>query len=342
MRDGKPAHTEAKTFDREQAAKTWMLRREAALSQPGAIEALARTDPTLSEAIDLYLADTKREPGKTKSQVLRSIKRMPIGAMKCSAITSADVVNFAKSLTGQPQTVGNYIAHLASIFAVARPAWNVPLDMQAMNDARVVMKRLGVTSRSKQRTRRPTLDELDMLLEYFGHTRTKRINSNPMQSIVAFAILSTRRLDEITRITWADLDEKRSEILVRDMKNPGEKIGNNVRCSLVPEALRIIKAQPRVSERIFPANADSISSAFTRACQILGIEDLHFHDLRHDGISRLFELGWTIPQAAAVSGHRTWTSLKRYTHMREEGDKYAGWKWLDVVGQPSNVVRLRA
>lgn len=69
-----------------------------------------------------------------------------------------------------------------------------------------------------------------------------------------------------------------------------------------------------------------------RACYLLGIEDLHFHDLRHEGVSRLFELGWTIPHAASVSGHRSWQSLKRYTHIRQRGDKYAGWKWVAMVG----------
>ena len=46
--------------------------------------------------------------------------------------------------------------------------------------------------------------------------------------------------------------------------------------------------------------------------------------LRHDGISRLFELGWSIPHVAAVSGRRSWSSLKRYTHIRQRGDKYTG------------------
>ena len=84
---------------------------------------------------------------------------------------------------------------------------------------------------------------------------------------------------------------------------------------------------PRVKPEIFPFSTDSISAAFTRACKILGIEDLRFHDLRHEGISRLFEMGRTIPQVAAVSGHRSWTSLKRYTHIRHSADKYENWKW---------------
>jgi integrase len=88
---------------------------------------------------------------------------------------------------------------------------------------------------------------------------------------------------------------------------------------------------PSDEQRIFPYSTDAISAAFTRACKILGIEDLRFHDLRHEGISRLFEMGRTIPQVAAVSGHRSWTSLKRYTHIRQSKDRYENWKWKAIA-----------
>lgn len=160
-----------------------------------------------------------------------------------------------------------------------------------------------------------------------------------MDRITAFAIFSTRRQEEITRIEWADFDESHSRVLVRDMKHPGQKIGNDTWCDLPAPALAIVRATPRVDDRIFPYSTDAIGAAFTRACLFLGIntedmpdeERLHFHDLRHDGISRLFETGLNIPHVAAVSGHRSWTSLKRYTHLRQTGDKYAGWKWFPIV-----------
>ncbi len=65
-----------------------------------------------------------------------------------------------------------------------------------------------------------------------------------MHVIIAFAIFSTRRLEEleeITRVTWTDLDLDGKRILVRDMKNPGERIGNDVWCNLPDPAVRIIK-----------------------------------------------------------------------------------------------------
>jgi len=325
---GRVIHQEAQTFDREQAAKIWMKKRETALSEPGALEKVNQPDPPLHKVIDHYLKDTRREYGKTKIQVLNAIKASDLGGMQCSGIRSQHIIEFAQGLGVQPQTVGNYLSHLASVFAVARPAWGYPLDKGAIDDARTVAQRLGLTSRSNQRDRRPTLEELDRILTHYGVMQAKRSDAIPMQDIVRFAIFSTRRLEEITRIAWEDLDTERSEIIVRDMKHPGEKIGNDVRVTLTPQALAIVRKQAGKTGPIFPYNSDSISASFTRACKVLGIEDLHFHDLRHEGISRLFELGWTIPHVATVSGHRTWTSLKRYTHIRQTGDKYEGWSWL--------------
>ena len=330
-RDGALVHTESETFDRKPAAAAWLKKRETELAEPGALEKLRAPDPLLTKVIDQYLAESRRDYGKTKKQVLRAIQASSLGAMKCSEIGSTQILEFAQSLRAKPQTVGNYLAHLASVFSIARPAWGYPLDKQAIDDARTVGKRMGVTSRSKQRDRRPTLAELDQLMEHYAVMQRKRADAIPMQDIIRFAIFSTRRLDEITRIVWKDLDESRSEIIVRDMKHPGEKIGNDVRVNVPPEAMALIKKQPTESGRIFPFNGDSISTSFTRACQILGIEDLHFHDLRHEGISRLFEMGATIPQAATVSGHRSWVSLKRYSHIRQTGDKYAEWKWLPIT-----------
>lgn len=330
-------HREAKTFDRKEAAKAWIKRRETELSEPGALERAKAPDATLAAAIDRYIAESEKAIGRTKAQVLRSIKDYDIANMECAAIKSEDIVALARELSGkrQPQTVGNYLSHLAAIFAVARPAWGYRLDQQAMRDAHTVLRRMGTTSKSAKRDRRPTLAELDKIMQHFADRQVRAPSSAPMHKIVAFAIFSTRRMEEITRITWADLDAAHSRVLVRDMKHPGQKVGNDVWVELPDEALRIAQSMPKTEGEIFPYSTDAIGAAFTRACKVLGIDDLHFHDLRHDGVSRLFEMGKTIPQAASVSGHRSWQSLQRYTHLRETGDKYAGWKWLEVVTTPA-------
>jgi integrase len=208
-----------------------------------------------------------------------------------------------------------------------------------MKDAHAVLSSMGITSKSAKRERRPC--ELDLIMRHFVEMQARAPRSTPMHMIVPFALFSTRRQEEITRISWADLDEEHSRVLVRDMKNPGQKIGNDVWVDLPLEALAIVKTMPRNDARIFSYSTDAISAAFTRACLILGIttdrmpdeKRLHFHDLRHEGISRLFEMGRSIPQVATVSGHRSWQSLQRYSHVRASGDKYAGWKWLADVSQ---------
>jgi integrase len=328
-RNGGKIYRESKTFDRKQAAGLWLEKRERELEKGGPPSAKP-ADPTLAEVIDRYIGESKRALGRTKEQVLRTLKAMELGDMRCSEIGSPDLIGLAHKLSEgrEPQTVQNYLSHLGAVFAIARPAWGYPLDQQAMQDALKVAKKLGLTSKSQQRERRPTLEEIAKLMDHFSARQHRRPSSIPMRKIIGFALFSTRRLEEITRIEWKDFEPDAKRVVVRNMKNPGEKIGNDVRCDLPLQAIAIIETMPRTEARIFPYNPDAIGAAFTRACKLLGIEDLHFHDLRHEGVSRLFETGLNIPHVAAVSGHRSWTSLKRYTHLRQTGNKWAEVAWL--------------
>lgn len=331
-KDGKVIHRETRTFDRKAAAAAWIAKRETEVRE-GTIR--PKQAITLSDAIDRYIQDMRAEgrrtPGRTKAQVLAAICREPIAAMLCQDIKSHNIVAFAQDISPgrTPATVANYLSHLAAIFAIAKPAWDYDLDQKEMDAARVVAKKMGIIGKSVKRNRRPTIEEVDRLMEFFSRRATQ---AAPMPAIIAFALFSTRRQEEITRIMWKHLEPGR--IMVEDMKHPGEKIGNNVFVDLPPEAEAILRAQPQRDDRIFPYGTDAISASFTRACATLGIEDLHFHDLRHEGITRLFEMGKSIPHVAAVSGHRSWQSLQRYTHVRQTGDRWAGWHWLDrLTGQ---------
>jgi integrase len=136
-----------------------------------------------------------------------------------------------------------------------------------MRDALIVAKKLGLTQKSRHRDRRPTLDELDRLMTHFLDRSIRRPSSVPMHRVMAFAIFSTRRQEEITRIKWADLDQDGKRVLVRDMKNPGEKIGNDVWCDIPDPALAIIEAMPRHSDRIFPYSTDAISGPVSLSCR---------------------------------------------------------------------------
>jgi integrase len=90
---------------------------------------------------------------------------------------------------------------------------------------------------------------------------------------------------------------------------------------LLGKTFEIVQRQPRPAEvtrdsRIFPVNKDTVTTIFPRAKVALGIDDLNFHDLRHEAVSRLFEQGYQIPEVALISGHKDRNMLPRYTQLK--------------------------
>jgi len=174
-----------------------------------------------------------------------------------------------------------------------------------------------------ERDRRPTQDELDRIILALEANVRQQI---PVGRIIRFAVATAMRQDEIARIEWRDFDASRRMLLIRNRKDPRKKKGNDQRIPLLEvsgyDACKIIEEQGRFSNiregRIFPYNGRSVGTAFRRECGKLKIKDLHFHDLRHEGTSRLFETGFSIEQVALVTGHKDWKMLRRYTHLKPE------------------------
>ena len=96
-------------------------------------------------------------------------------------------------------------------------------------------------------------------------------------------------------------------ISLRDTK----KVWQRALTQLATETLGTL---PVRGARIIPTNYDAVKSAWRRLCQRVSIDGLRFHDLRHEATSRYFEMGLTVPEVAAITGHRTPTMLLRYAH----------------------------
>ena len=89
---------------------------------------------------------------------------------------------------------------------------------------------------------------------------------------------------------------------------------------LSSKALTTLLGTPRgITERVYEVSPNAFRLAWERLRKRVGIEDLHFHDLRHEAISRFFEMGLSIPEVALITGHRNPKMLFRYTHIRAEG-----------------------
>lgn len=247
---------------------------------------------------------------------LANLKRL-LGDRNAARLTADGVVAFARDRANEgagPVTVALDISTLGTVYKTGRSILHLPVT-NPVPEARARLNDAELVGKSNERDRRPTATELKRIKAWFSAKPRQQI---PMHDVIDFAVASAMRASEITRITWDDLDEKNCTILVRDRKDPKKKIGNNQLVPLLPDAMEVVLRQPRVAgePRIFPYNHKSFSSIFPRACTALKIEDLRFHDMRHEGISRLFDMGMQIAQVALISGHKDWKQLARYTQVK--------------------------
>lgn len=304
----------SKSFDTKVVAKNW------AREQEWNIDYAAFTDPKKLKAITVgYLIDRfirEFEPGRTKKGSLKILK-IGLGSYHLLELTPSDIVDHCKRRRNRdkvsPATQAQDIGFLAEVLRTARAYWKIPFHGDPVADARMVLNKLHLIGRPGERKRRPTPDELNRLHKHWRDNPRQKI---PMHDIIDFAVASAWRLGEICRVTWSDLDTKHRTIIIRDRKDPREKIGNDQKVPLLGKAWTIIKRQSKDDDRIFPYSERSVSTAFTRACQKLKIEDLHLHDLRHEGTSRLFEDGYVIQEVALCTGHKDWKMLARYTQLK--------------------------
>jgi len=98
-------------------------------------------------------------------------------------------------------------------------------------------------------------------------------------------------------------------VLIPDSKN-----GRARHVVLTRRAGTVLAALARTTGRVFPMSPNGFRLAWERVRRRAGLEDLRFHDLRHEALSRFFEMGLTTPEVASISGHRDPRMLFRYSH----------------------------
>jgi integrase len=319
----------SETFVRHDDAKKWGAEAERQIDR-GETPTLARTAKlrTFGDLIDLHIADMTevgKPPQRSKSATLAMLKRR-LGMRNMADLDRERIVTFGRARAAEgagPMTLGSDIGAIKLVLSHAAAVHGLPVSVEPVNLARIALKRLGLVGKSNERDRRPTDEELARLIEHFDKGRYQTL---PMGRIIKFAVATAMRQEEICRVKWSDLAVRTKMLMIRDRKDRREKKGNDQRIPLLAvsgyDAMALIEEQrgfrSNDDDRIFPLNHKSVGSAFTRACRDLQIIDLHFHDLRHEGTSRLFEAGFEIPQVALVTGHKDWKMLRRYTHLRPE------------------------
>jgi integrase len=307
--------SQCKTFATKAQAQAWVRHLEA-LQDSGDAVAIVGTY-TIGDVLRAYRKmREKARPISDSSNEHYMLKHLEsgLGDKLLARITPSDVVDYAtmrKEEGAGPYTINMDISKLGTALRYGAAYLRItPPDI--VGAARPLLSHLRLIGGGGKRERRPTEDELHRLLAHIAVTV-----GQVYADAVAFAAISAMRRGEVCAILKADIDPK-TRIVPVWRKHP--RLGKVLeRVPLIGESFDIAMRQPNSEDgRVFPIHPQTISKYFLQACRDLGIVDLHLHDMRHEGTSRLFEEGLSIPQVALVTGHRKWENLKRYTQLAPE------------------------
>jgi integrase len=191
------------------------------------------------------------------------------------------------------------------LFTVAAKEWGLAIGNP--------IKSISMPKINNARDRRLELDEEERLLSALSDSGAG-VRSNPwMHSLVVVAIETAMRQSEILSLKWEDVDVTTGVAKLSDTKN-----GSARSVPLSKRARVILEGLPRsITGMVFPTSQSAVKQAFARACERAGIDDLHFHDLRHEGTSKMADK-LQLHELMKVTGHKDARMLARYYHPRTE------------------------
>ena len=299
--------TQAKVFETKAEAEAWSKTTESEMVRGVFVSRKEAENTTLSETLDRYLKEiTANKKGSyQETRRIKNLKAHTLGKRFLATIQGKDIAEYRDERLGSvsPATVRRELVILSHLFTVASKEWGMTGLGNPVQSIRLP------SGRGVSRDRRLKSGEEKNLLraceEYGGD----------LPYVVRFALETAMRRGEIAGITWDDVNLKKKTVTLSNTKNGEKRV-----VSLSSEAISILSAIPRrIDGRVFGyTDPHSITWAFIHACKKAGVEDLTFHDLRHEATSRLFELGLSAEKVKEITGHKTYQMLARYTHLKAE------------------------
>jgi len=306
------------TFDRMKDAKSYEANVKAKLSTGEWVDKSAAENMILSEALDKYNdTESKKKKGdsyRRECSLAKQIKKYPLSNLPLSKIRSADVATFRDQRLKDVgvNSVRLSLALLGHVFTVAIQEWH----MDYLDNPVHKIKKPSVHKTA--RDRRLVGDEEKRLLasavEYGGS----------IADIINLALETAMRQGEIVSIKPEHVDLEKRLIHLFDTKN-GE--ARSIPLSLKATAImRSVMGSPEAS-MFSLTDGEGVRTAWQRVCSRAKSEDrkevqpltnLRFHDLRHEATSRLFEKGLSTEQVMSITGHKTYSMLARYTHLKAD------------------------
>lgn len=313
---------QCKTFAKKTQAEAWARRVESDMDAGLVTPEVEVAELTVGQCIAKYRelrngSDRPISPISNEEYVLRRLDT-ELGEMVVARMLPSDLVGYARArvddgVTGW--TVNTEISKLGTVLRYAGAAYDLILP-DVVKAARPLLNHLRLIEGAVRRQRRPEGDELARVL---SAVRAKR--GEMYAQAIEFAVGSTMRRSEVCRSLKGEVDVAKRLLLIKDRKHPRQKKGNDQWIPLLGRAWEIVEARLASDDgepRLFPIEPGTLSKYFLEACRSEGIENLRFHDMRHEGTSALFEEGLAIHQVAMVTGHKDWKALKIYTNLQPE------------------------
>jgi integrase len=295
-----------KSFATRADAAAWAREKERAIDRaelPTDIKELKRL--TVADLLRRYEREvTPRKRGAVfERSRIRSLLAHRMSQTSLNNLSGATVTEYRddRLKVVKPPSVRRELVVLRHVFEVARREWAIPLRENPL-------KRIRLPQDGRPRERRLLAGDETQLYAIIS----KR-SAWYLRPFLLLLVETGMRRGELLSIRWRDVDFANSTVLILTTKN-----GHPRRIPLTLAALKTLEALPRRSEKVFPVSPNAIRLAWERLRARAGLPDLHLHDLRHEAISRFFELGLSVPEVAMISGHREPRMLSRYTHLQPE------------------------
>ena len=291
-----------KTFTQRKDALIWANTIESEIDRGVYVDHSIAEQTILGDLLDRYSTDILPSLRGEKSEQSRlQHLRAHFGLFSLARIKSHDLAEYRDTrlmLVG-PQSVKHELGLLNRVLRIAHSEWGytLPHGIPAVSTPKL----------PHGRDRRLQGVEEAVLLNELKQTPI-------VQNIVCIAIETAMRRSEILNIErdHINIDQRLLAIPVTKTNTPRTIPLSSRGLESINQFMNLIgDAHPRF-------RADSVTQSFSRACKRANIINLHFHDLRHEATSRLFEKGLNVMEVSLITGHKSLSMLHRYTHLKPE------------------------
>ncbi len=302
------------TFDTFESAEQARLQIEADLSVSVVRDYAIATRTTLRELMERYLTEVVPSHKGADIEVTRIRRLLRDEAFvdkKLAALVTEDLQDYIQDRLTEvaPATVDRELDLISQTLSYANDVWKIaPVESPFTG--------LRRPKYFNERDRRLLPEEERAILA------AAREDANPyIEPAVILALETAMRRGELLGLKLSDVHFLGRYLFLPDTKNGrSRKVPLSTRAETVIRALieqRTLHGVPEEDDRLLPLTANAFKKAFfERVLPHCGVKDLHFHDMRHEAISRFAESGrFSLLELQAISGHRDVRMLQRYAHL---------------------------